>query len=102
MRIIKASRILEFGKAHPKAASNLGRWLELAETHTWANIQELRRVLPTADAVRVKSGRTVTVFNIAGNDYRLIVGIHYNTGIIYVLVFLTHAQYAKDTWKESL
>ena len=41
-----------------------------------------------------------TVFNIKGNDYRLIVHIRYSTGTIYIKDLLTHAEYDKGTWKE--
>lgn len=47
-------------------------------------------------------GNIVTVFNIGGNKYRLIVAIHYNRGLIYVLRFFTHAEYSKNAWKEVL
>lgn len=40
--------------------------------------------------------------NIKGNRYRLIVAIHYNTQMVYVLRFLTHAEYDKGAWKEQL
>ncbi|HUO10290.1 MAG TPA: type II toxin-antitoxin system HigB family toxin [Phycisphaerae bacterium] len=65
-------------------------------------MQELRRVFPNADTVKVASARTVTIFNIAGNDYRLVVAVHYNTQVIYVLLFMTHAEYDKDAWKAIL
>ena len=50
----------------------------------------------------VKSGRVVTVFNLCGNHYRLIVAIHYNTQLVFILRFFTHAEYDKDAWKASL
>ena len=102
MRVVKASRIREYQDAYPRATTGLGRWLELVERHDWTSIQQLRRVLPTADAVTVQSGRSVTVFNICGNDYRLITAIHYNTRIVYTMLFLTHSEYDKDAWKGSL
>ena len=37
-----------------------------------------------------------------GNRYRLIAAIHYQWGMVYVLRFLTHAQYDKDQWKGEL
>ena len=55
-----------------------------------------------ADTVKTASGRSVVVFNIGGNNYRLICAIHYNTGIVFVLRFLTHAEYDKETWKNDL
>jgi len=45
--------------------------------------------------VKVGSGNSVTVFNISGNKYRLIVAIHYNTQRVYVLRLFTHADYDK-------
>jgi len=42
------------------------------------------------------------VFNIAGNQYRLITAIHYNVGKVFVLMLLAHAEYGKDRWKDVL
>jgi len=66
------------------------------------NIAELRNVFPSADQVTVRSGRTVIVFNIAGNHHRLIASCHYNTQLIFVLKIMTHAEYSKKAWKEDL
>ena len=71
-------------------------------TGQWNNIIDLRRTFPSADAVLVASGRPVIVFNIAGNRYRLVTAIHFNTKFVYVLRFLTHAEYSQDSWKDQL
>jgi mRNA interferase HigB len=42
------------------------------------------------------------VFNICGNKYRLICAMHFNTGKVFLLRFLTHAEYDKDQWKDQL
>ena len=57
---------------------------------------------PSADPVRVTSGRTVVVFNIAGNRYRLLTAIHYNMRKVFILRLLTHAEYTRETWKDEL
>ena len=41
------------------------------------------------------------VFNIAGNAYRLITVIHFNTGRVYVRRVLTHAAYTRGTWQDD-
>jgi mRNA interferase HigB len=102
MRVIKPSRIYEFGKAFPGAESSLKAWLKVARTSDWQNLMDVRESYPSADAVKVNSRRTVTVFNIGGNKYRLIVAMHYNTAKAYILRFLAHMEYDKDQWKRQL
>jgi mRNA interferase HigB len=66
----------------------------------WRNIQELRAALPATDAVTNRRGETLTVFNIGGNKYRLIVRIRYDYQLINIRAVLTHADYDKGKWKE--
>ena len=63
---------------------------------------DVRRTYPDTDSVTVRSGRRVLVFNVRRNEYRLIVAAHFNRQIIYVLRFMTHAEYSKNRWKETL
>jgi mRNA interferase HigB len=102
MRVIKRSRVLGFCIAHPDADSPLKSWLRIVRHAEWHSWTEVRSVYPSADAVRVRSGRTVIVFNIGGNKYRMITAIHFNTAKVYVLRFLTHGEYDKEKWKEQL
>ncbi|HEY8668326.1 MAG TPA: type II toxin-antitoxin system HigB family toxin [Tepidisphaeraceae bacterium] len=102
MRIITEKAIELACRKHPKATAGPNRWLTMAKNARWPSIAEVRLVFSDADPVMVKSGKTVTVFNICRNDYRLITALHYNTGLAFVLRFLTHAEYSKDTWKASL
>jgi mRNA interferase HigB len=102
MRLITRRRLLDFAAAYPDAAEALRAWSTVARQMTWRNLAEVRRQYPHADEVRVASGRPVTIFNIRGNRYRLIVAIHYNRGAIYLLRFLTHREYDKDAWKKTL
>jgi mRNA interferase HigB len=102
MHVIAARTISEFARRHKDARTALRDWLTLVEAARWTNIDDVRRVYPHADAVKVRSGRAVIVFNIRGNTYRLITAIHFNRGKVYTLRFLTHAEYSKDAWKEQL
>ena len=54
------------------------------------------------NTVTVGNRNKVVVFNVCGNDFRLIAAIHYNRGIVYTLRFPTHAEYSKDKWKKEL
>lgn len=99
MRIIKTSAIRSFCDKHPEGEHGLKRWLRVALAADWDCLDATRMAFPHADEVIVKSKNTVTVFNIAGNKYRLVVAIKYRWRIIYIRDFLTHAEYNKDFWK---
>ena len=102
MRIIKEAFLVAAGRTHPPAARHLDVWRKTVKAATWRNLVDVRRSYPDTDSVKVRSGRTVLIFNLRRNDYRLIVAAHYNRQIIYTLRFMTHAEYSKDRWKETL
>ena len=102
MRLITRKRLAEYGKAYADARGPLGEWAALVTAGRWQSLDDTRRVFPHADEVRVASGRTVAVFNVKGNSYRLVTAIHYDKQRVYVMRFLTHAQYNKNAWKGRL
>ena len=101
MRIITIKRLRDYSALHPTIATTLEHWEVLIRRGQFANLAEIRKVLPTADQAEVRSGRTVTIFNIK-NHFRLITAIHYNHQIIYILRMLAHGEYDKPHWKKSL
>jgi mRNA interferase HigB len=100
--IIKPSTIREFEDKHPAAAVGLEHWLDVTRAARWTKLHDVRQLFRSADEVKVASGRKVLVFNICGNEYRLIAAVHYNIGKVFVLRFMTHAEYSKDRWKNKL
>ena len=102
MRVIRADRLEEFARKHADVRKALLTWLANADLAQWKSIQDVRRPYPHADAVRVASGVTVTVFNIRGNNYRLATAIDYKVGVVNILKVMTHAEYSRDIWKNSL
>jgi mRNA interferase HigB len=102
VRIIHGGTVQAWARQRADAADALAAWLKNADLATWRNLAEVRQLYPHADPVKVGSGRTVVVFNIRGNRYRLVTAIHYNRQLIYTLRFLTHAEYSKDRWKDTL
>jgi mRNA interferase HigB len=102
MRVVKPKTVKEYGRNFPDAAASLMGWLKAVREAQWRSIDDVRESYSHADAVKVASGHVVTVFNIRGNRYRLIVAIHYKWGMLYVLRFLTHAEYDKAAWKQQL
>jgi mRNA interferase HigB len=102
MRIIKPTTVRQWAAKYADAANALDQWMTLVDSGQWKNFIEMRRVFPSADTVVVDSGRTVVVFNIGGNKYRLIAAVHHETQIVYAMFFMTHAEYDKDKWKRVL
>jgi len=102
VRIIKEAFLVAAGREHPAAARHLDVWRKTVKAATWRNLVDVRRSYPDTDAVRVRSGRQVLIFNLRRNDYRLIAAAHFNRQIVYTLRFMTHVEYSQDRWKESL
>ena len=102
MRIIKEAFLVVAGREHPPAARHLDVWRKTVKAAAWRNLVDMGRTYPDTDAVKVRSGRTVLVFNIRRNDYRLIAAAHFNRQIVYTLRFMAHAEYSKDRWKTEL
>lgn len=94
MRIIAKSRLMALATQHGDCIQQVADWYNIASKAMWRNLSEVRESFRHADVVGDK-----TVFNIKGNDYRLIVHIRYDLGIIYIKDLLTHAEYDKGKWK---
>ena len=102
MHVISRKRLREWGRRYPDASASLGAWYAVTKKAEWNSIRDVRRDFSTADGVVVESERMVTVFNIRGNNYRLIAAIHYDKNRVYLLRFLTHGDYNRNDWKDNL
>ncbi len=96
MHIISRKKLLQFCQEHADAFTPLDNWFRVAKRAEWRNLDEIRAVYPSADAVG-----NFTVFNIKGNDYRLIVSIDYESQVIFIKYVLTHSEYDKEKWKND-
>ena len=102
MRIVKEAFLVAAGRDHPPAARHLETWRKTVKAAAWQTLVDVRRSYPDTDAIKVRSGRTVLIFNLRRNDCRLIAAAHFNRQIIYTLRFMTHTEYSKDRWKDTL
>ncbi len=96
MHIITRSRLVEFWEKHSNSEASLRLWYKLASLSQWQNFVELRQAFPSADQVG-----NFTVFNIGGNNFRLIVLVDYNYQKVFIRHVLTHAEYDKEDWKND-
>jgi mRNA interferase HigB len=102
VNIITRRRLKAWCRQHHQARSALLAWYGVSTKARWDNLSQLRHDFPNADGVVVASGKVVTVFNIHGDTYRMIAAVHYDHKRVYLLRFLTHADYDKAKWKVQL
>jgi len=89
MRIISRRTLREFWEKHPDAAAALQFWYHDIEQARWKTPADIKAVYGNASII----ANNRVVFNIKGNSYRVIVVVHYNTGIIYIRFVGSHEDY---------
>ena len=94
MQVITRRRLVEFASLFPEADDPLDRWYRIAKRAAWASFAQVREDFPQADLVD-----GLTVFNIGGNKFRLVVKINFRTGLVFIRRVLTHGDYDKGSWK---
>jgi mRNA interferase HigB len=103
LHIISRKKLLEAGKRYgEEVAAPLDSWYRITKRARWGSLEQIR-TYPNADGVPVGKGkkkRVFTVFDIGGNDFRLITEIFYHDETILVRQVLTHAEYDKEDWKK--
>lgn len=89
MRIIKVQTLEEQWTKHPDAENALREWIRDVREADWEKPNDVRERYPSARTL--KDNRVV--FDIKGNDYRLVVHIFYPAKVVYIKWFGTHAEY---------
>jgi mRNA interferase HigB len=102
MRVITNQRLNDFAAKHPGAEAAIKQFIKRLEASRWKNLQDIRATFPHADLAEVDSGNKVLVFNVGGNDYRVIAAVPFPLQRVYILAVLTHAEYDKQKWKKTL
>ena len=92
--MISKPAILMFAERYPDALVPLMNWYRITRRADWGSLAEVRNDFAHADIV----GRR-TVFNIHGNNFRLVAPLNYRTGRVFILHILTHVEYSKGGWK---
>lgn len=91
MRIIALKTLREFWQRHPDSEQALRAWYHDVKQATWRSPQDIKQVYVTASVL----AHNRVVFNIRGNQYRVVVAINYAFQIVYIRFVGTHQQYDK-------
>ena len=91
MHIISPKMLRDFWRKHPDAEQPMRNWHTITEQARFGSFADVRRNFGNADYVT-----PFTVFNIGGNNYRLISVVRYGDRKIFVRWVMTHDEY--DNW----
>jgi len=91
MHIISRTKLIKFWQKHPASETALRIWFKKAEQSKWKSTNELKSDFPTADYV----GNNRVVFDIKGNNYRIIVLVFFLGQKMFIRFIGTHAEYDK-------
>ena len=91
MRIIAIATLRSFWQLHPDAEIPLRTWYAIASHANWKTPSDIKASYRQASF----TANNRVVFNIKGNNYRLVVAIHYDRGLIFIRFIGTHAEYDK-------
>lgn len=91
MRVIAKKILREYWLKHADCEQQLKSWFREVEKAEWINPNQIKIEYPSAS---ILNGNRI-VFNIKGNNHRLIVKINYEYQIIWIRFIGTHAEYDK-------
>jgi mRNA interferase HigB len=96
MRVIAIKVLKDFWLKHKDAEQPLKAWFAEAKNADWKKPADITMQYRTASILQ----NNRIVFNIKGNDYRLITAINYDFKIIYIRFIGTHKEYDKVNAEE--
>lgn len=91
MRIENRHVIQSFQEKHANSRRPLDRWMTLVDSASWKKVLDVQATFASAEDIE-----GFIVFNIGGNNFRLIGVIDYSEQTIYIHHVYTHQQY--DRW----
>ncbi len=89
MRIVAKKTLVLFYAIHKDAQTALEDWNDKAEKASWDCFADVKRTFGSADSV----GNKRIVFNIKGNQYRLIALVLFKIKMVYIRFIGTHVEY---------
>ena len=91
LRVIAKKTLRDFWENHADCKQQLTAWFQETSRSDWKSPADIKREYPGASILPDNR----VVFNIKGNNYRLIVKISYTHEMVWVRFVGTHAEYDK-------
>lgn len=95
IHLIKRQSILSYIEKNPQGKVSFERWLSIIKSADWSEPNDIISTFKTADILGKGSKRVV--FNIGGNNYRMICRYHFGEKQVHLFIkwIGTHAEYTK-------
>lgn len=87
--MIKKLTLIDFWRRYPGSEASLRNWLTAARSANWRKPADLKAYDRSVSFV----GNNRAVFNISGNQFRLVVSVAYGFDAMYIKFIGTHAEY---------
>lgn len=91
MVVISKAILQAFIREHPDTENALEKWYSDTKAADWKNFNGIKKTSNTADGV----GNDRYVFDIKGNQYRLVALIIFKARTVFILFIGTHKEYDK-------
>jgi mRNA interferase HigB len=91
MVVISYGTLRSFFENHADAEDALNNWYRMVSMANWNSYHDVKKMFNAVDAV----GNDRYVFNIRGNNYRLVAMIFFDVRTVYIRFVGTHSQYDK-------
>jgi mRNA interferase HigB len=95
VNIISRKALRQMMKQHAETTTALESWWKVSKAARWKHLEQCRATFSAADQV----GRCL-IFNLMGNNYRLITVVSWRNQRIYIKALLTHREYERNTWRK--
>ncbi len=89
MRIFTEQRLKEYSEEHPEIRTALQEWSAIVKRSQWSCFADVKKTFNSADNI----GNQHYVFNLKGNNFRLVVVIKFTIHFVYIRFIGTHAEY---------
>ena len=94
MRLVGRNKLEQFKRKHADVRAWISAWVAEVEDAEWRSPQDIKDRYASASVIN----RTVIIFNVKGNSYRLEVHVSYEAQVVVVIRWGTHAEYNSWTW----
>jgi mRNA interferase HigB len=89
MRVVSLQTLRTYWEANPQVEQQLRAWHDEVTSQKWEQPADIKARFASASILKKRR----VVFNIKGNNYRLIVAVAFKVGVVYVKFIGTHQEY---------